>query len=156
MKYVDSPSTKSKNKHYIGNRAPLVPRPLIKLPIGSIKPQGWLRKQLELMADGFTGRLPELSKFCTSEGNAWLDPKGQGKWGWEEVSYWLKGYTDLGYIIQDKRIIDEAKRWLDTIVASQRPDGYFGPQSNRENMDLWPNMCALYALRSYYEATGDK
>lgn len=156
VKYVDSPSTKSKNKHYIGNRAPLVPRPLIKLPIGSIKPQGWLRKQLELMADGFTGRLPELSEFCTSEGNAWLDPKGQGKWGWEEVPYWLKGYTDLGYIIQDKRIIDEAKHWLDAIIASQRPDGYFGPQSNRENMDLWPNMCALYALRSYYEATGDK
>ncbi|MGB9619315.1 MAG: beta-L-arabinofuranosidase domain-containing protein, partial [Armatimonadota bacterium] len=90
------------------------------------------------------------------ENNAWLDPNGRGEHGWEEVPYWLKGLTALGYVLGDKRIIDESRRWIDGILSSQRPDGYFGPQSNRDHMDLWPNMCALYALRTFYEATGDK
>src|SRR5205807_8231442 len=42
---------------YVNNRAPLQPVPLLKLPIGSIKPKGWLRRQLETEARGMTGRL---------------------------------------------------------------------------------------------------
>ena len=156
VKFVDSPSTKGKNSFYVGNRAPLKPSPLMKLPPGAVKPEGWLRKQLELMADGFTGHLTEFSEFCKTEGNAWLDPKGAGEHGWEELPYWLKGFTDLGYVLGDRRIIDESRRWIDGILASRRPDGCFGPQMNRDHMDLWPNMCALYALRTFYEATGDK
>jgi len=38
----------STNDYYQANRAPLIPNPLIKLPIGSIEPAGWLRKKLEL------------------------------------------------------------------------------------------------------------
>ncbi len=47
---------------YVTNRAPLAPGPFLKLPIGSIRPRGWLRRQLELEAGGMTGRLPEISK----------------------------------------------------------------------------------------------
>jgi hypothetical protein len=60
---VARPDTGRKNDFYVGNREPLLQSPLIKLPIGSIKPQGWLRKQLALEADGFFGHLPELSRF---------------------------------------------------------------------------------------------
>jgi len=155
VKFVGSPSTKGKNDYYVGNRAPLLPSPLIKLPMASIRPEGWLRRQLELEADGFSGRLTELSQFCKFDGSAWVDPKGAGQYGWEELPYWLKGFTDLGYVLGDKRIIDESRRWIDGILSSQRPDGYFGPQANRDKMDLWPNMCALCALRTFYEATGD-
>lgn len=145
----------SANSYYAGNRAPLLPSPFMKLPIGSIRPAGWLRTQLQDMADGFVGHLPEVSSFVQFEGSAWANPKGEGKNGWEELPYWLKGYGDLGYVLQDKRITDEARRWIDAILASQRPDGYFGPESNRHPVDLWPNMLALYALRSFYEATAD-
>ncbi|MGQ9456089.1 MAG: beta-L-arabinofuranosidase domain-containing protein [Armatimonadota bacterium] len=156
MKFVNSLPTKGENSFYTGNKPPLLPRPLIKLPPGKVKPNGWLKKQLELMADGFTGRLTELSGFCKSENNAWLHPNGIGEHGWEEVPYWLRGFIDLGYVLEDERIIKESLAWIEGILSSQRPDGYFGPQSNLENMDLWPNMVALYALRSFYEVTGDK
>ena len=66
---VTQPDTAQENKFYIGNREPLLPSPLLKLPIGSIKPRGWLRKQLELEADGFFGHLPELSRFLIKESN---------------------------------------------------------------------------------------
>jgi hypothetical protein len=150
------PPVKGGNSHYGGNRAPLLPAPLIKLPIGCVRPEGWARQQLELMADGMVGHLPEVSRWAKFKGSAWAGKTGQGAYGWEEMPYWLKGYIDLGYILGDKRIIAESERWVEAILSSQRPDGYFGPESNRAAPDLWPNMLALFALRSHYEATGDQ
>jgi DUF1680 family protein len=159
------------NSHYTGNRAPLAPSPLIKLPVGAVRPEGWLRHQLELMAAGFTGHLEEISQFCKYEGNAWVTKGGHGERGWEEVPYWLKGFTDLGLILDDPRLKQEARKWLDPVLANQREDGYFGNQKNLDVrrgeqpamltdrpdrvIDLWPNMIMLYPLRSLYEATGD-
>jgi len=157
---VDRPDTKLKNEFYVSNRLPLTPSPFIKLPIGAIEPHGWLKRQLELEADGFSGRLLEISQFLKKENNAWLSPKGEGHSGWEELPYWLKGFGDLGYILGDQRIIDEARQWIEAAIASQREDGYFGPRSNLTNIkgktDLWPNMIMLNILQSYYEYTGDK
>ena len=159
------------NRFYTGNRAPLAESPLVKLPIGAIRPEGWLRTQLQLEAEGFSGRLSEISQYCRYEGNGWVTP-GSAERGWEEAPYWLKGFTDLGYVLGDQRIIAEARKWLDAVIANQRSDGYFGTRKNldikrgdRPEMltdrpgqviDLWPNMIMLYPLRTLYEATGDK
>lgn len=153
---LEKPPGEGGNAFYVGNRPPLLPSPLIKLPLGCVRPEGWLRHQLELMAQGFTGRLPELSPWCRFEGSAWASPTGEGQFGWEELPYWLKGFTSLAYLLGEERLLQEARRWLEAILASQQPDGYFGPRANRESHDLWPNMIALYALRSHYEATGDR
>jgi len=142
------------NVFYIANRKPLTPSPLIKLPIGAIEPQGWLREQLERMARGMTGRLTELSRFCKAEDNAWISPEGLGHSPWEELPYWLKGFGDLGYVLQDQKLIDEARVWLDGILSSQDEDGWFGPRRNKEHHDCWPNMVALNCLQSFHEATG--
>jgi len=42
---------------YIQNRAPLKARPYLELPLGAIRPKGWLNEQLERMATGLTGNL---------------------------------------------------------------------------------------------------
>jgi hypothetical protein len=156
---VDAPPASGRSTLYPSNREPLTPSPLIKLPVGSIAPGGWLRHQLELEAKGMEGHLEEISPWCKFEGNAWTDPKGQGRNGWEEVPYWLKGYGDLGYVLKDQRIIDDAKRWLDAIFAAQADDGWFGPVGLKTSLkgkpDLWPHMPVLNALQSYYEFCGD-
>lgn len=154
-KVVDRLAAEGKNDFYVGNRAPLLPSPLIKLPVGAVEADGWLRGQLELEAEGMTGRLTELSHWCKFEESAWVTPDGTGQWPWEEMPYWLKGYVDLGFVLKDPRIMAEATKWIKAILASQRPDGTFGPKDNFKNNDLWPHMCTLYAMRSYYEATGD-
>jgi hypothetical protein len=162
---VPRPDTSAGNDHYAGNRAPLVPSPFIKLPVGTIKPEGWLRRQLELEAEGFTGHLPEISAFLREEDNAWLSPAGEGHSFWEESPYWLKGFSDLGYVLGDRRIIQEAQKWIDAALASQREDGWFGPRANAGGRhrstaegkpDLWPNMIMLNVLQSYYEHSGDE
>ena len=162
VRVVPVPPTSATNDFYLGNAKPLAPNPLIKLPIGAVKPEGWLRRQLELQTDGFSGRLTEISRFLKKEGNAWLAADGQGHSPWEEMPYWLKGFGDMGYVLGDKRIIDETKVWIEAMLNSRQPDGWFGPVANKTGAgdkkkapDLWPNMVALNALQSYYEYTGD-
>jgi len=161
---VKLPSTEVKNDFYVGNRPPLLPSPLIKLPIGAIEPQGWVRRQLELQADGFHGHLTEISNFLKKEKNAWLNPDGEGLHGWEEPVYWLKGFSNCGYILGDERMIKESKIWLEAALRSQKPDGWFGPDKGRKGAatelegreDLWPNMIMLFCLQNYYEFASDE
>jgi hypothetical protein len=156
---VERPVSTSANSFYVGNRPPLAPSPFCKLPIGSISPRGWLRHQLELERDGLTGHLESISPWLDFAKSAWTDPQGRGSFGWEEMPYWLKGYGDLGYVLQDKGIVAEAKKWIEAVLASQRQDGWFGPRELLTSLegkpDLWPHVLMLNVLQSYYEAAGD-
>ena len=156
---VEHPVSTSTNSFYTGNRPPLAASPFDKLPIGSITPGGWLRHQLELEREGMTGHLEQISPWLNFAKSAWADPQGRGQSGWEEMPYWLKGYGDLGYVLKDKGITAEAKKWIDAVLATQREDGWFGPRDLLTSLngkpDLWPHMIMLNVLQSYYEATGD-
>lgn len=156
---VKRPSTKTSNTFYTGNRLPLQPLSFVKLPAGSIKPGGWVLKYLELQRDGLTGQLGSISAWLEKNNNAWFSNDGKGDHGWEEVPYWLKGYGNLGYALNDANIIAETKLWLNKVFDSQQPDGYFGPKlsptDRKEIPDLWPNMLMLWTLQSYYEYTSD-
>ncbi len=156
---MSTPPTVGVNPFYIGNRAPLSPSPFLKLPIGSIMPGGWLQKQLELETVGMTGKLPEISKWCRFEGNAWAAPDGLGHSAWEELPYWLKGFGDLGYITKDPAILKATPKWIDAVLASQEPDGWFGPRASKTSLegkpDLWPHMVMCNVLQSFCEYTED-
>lgn len=125
IRQTDRIPTAERNVNYATNREPLMPQQFIKLPAGSIKPGGWLLTQLQLQKDGLNGHLGEISAWLQKEDNAWL--KSGGKWGWEEVPYWLRGYAGLSYLFEDKNMLDEAKIWIEAILNSQREDGNFGP-----------------------------
>jgi len=171
---VEIPDTTATNQHYIGNRAPLRPSTLIKLPVGQIKPDGWLLEYLHRQRSGLTGNLGKISAWLQKENNAWLNKDGQGEWGWEEVPYWLKGYANIGYILEDQNMIRESKIWIEGALNSQQPDGFFGPNlawesymseesrtkermaEKLEKRDYWANMIMLYCLQSYYEYSKDE
>jgi len=152
---VERPNTEAVNVNYLQNRAPLLPQHFIKLPVGKVKPQGWLLKHLELQKEGLNGHLSEISAWLDKENNAWL---GTGNdYGWEEVPYWLKGYGNMAYILEDEEMIREAQSWIEAVFTSKREDGYFGPYIEKNgNPDLWGNMIMIWCLQSYYEYSGDK
>jgi hypothetical protein len=144
------------NAYYISNRAPLLKTYFTKLPIGSIKADGWLKKALELQRDGLTGNLGEISIWLSRTDNAWLNKDGKGHYGWEELPYWLKGYANIGYMLNDAKMIAESKFWIDAVLSNQRDDGDFGPAvEHNGNRDLWTNMPMLWCLQSYYEYSKD-
>jgi len=154
---VSKPDNQTTNTFYVSNKAPLIQQPFVKLPVGAVKPGGWLKKQLELQRDGLTGHLGEISIWLTKDDNAWLNKEGKGKYGWEELPYWLKGYGDIAYILQDKKMLAGTKFWIDAVLNNQRPDGDFGPVilKGDGNRDLWANMPMLWCLQSYYEYSKD-
>jgi len=153
---------------YIGNRAPLEPSPLLRLPPGSIQPQGWLYAMLENQRNGLNGNQEQISPFLQFSTSDWTTTNGSGTTqGWERVPYWLRGYIDMGYCLQDPAVISNATRWIKGVMLSQRTNGYFGPATDYSDgttalesdigpyPDLWPAMPMLDAFRSYYDFTGD-
>lgn len=154
IEVVDRLTTTSQNQFYTSNKAPLQPQQFIKLPAGTIEPEGWLKQQLELQKNGLNGHLGEISAWLQKADNAWL--KTGGQWGWEEVPYWLRGYGNLAYIMKDEAMLKETKFWIDNIMNSQREDGNFGPiHQNNGKQDFWPNMIVLWIMQSYYEYSND-
>ena len=159
---VTHPPTNTRNQNYAGYREPLRSTPLVELPVGVVKPRGWLLKQLELQAAGFHGHLGEISRFLRKDGNAWLSPDGTGDHGWEEVPYWLKGYILTAYLLDNPQMKKESQVWIEGALGSLQPDGWFGPQAAKGTVsstdgkyDLWPNMVMLFCLQTYYEETHD-
>ena len=122
---VDKPESTNINDHYVSNRAPLLPSSLIKLPIGSIEPGGWLKEYLVRQKNGLTGNLGKISAWLQKEDNAWLDKNGQGNWGWEEVPYWLKGFANIGYILDDQEMIEEAMIWIEGTLEQPTAEWFF-------------------------------
>ncbi|BDI31184.1 hypothetical protein CCAX7_32350 [Capsulimonas corticalis] len=141
---------------YAPNRAPLHPSAFMKLPIGSIHPSGWMREQLENQAEGLNGRMMEVSDYLDIHKSGWIIPANDG---FEELGYWLRGFAPLGYMLGNSRIIQATAQWVKGIIATQKPDGWFGPTRLRTSMDggpdMWPHMPILYAVRNYHEYTGD-
>jgi hypothetical protein len=156
---LEKPSNEGLNSYYQTNQLPLKAQHLVKLPVGAVKPGGWLLKNLELQRDGLTGQLGEISAWLTKKNNAWLNKEGVGDWGWEEMPYWLKGYANIGYVLNDKKMIDEAMVWINGTLNSQRDNGDFGPFVIRKTTgkrDLWAQMLMLFVLQSYYEYSHDQ
>jgi hypothetical protein len=157
VEVVKGPDVARTNSFYVSNRAPLAPSRFIGLPVGSVEPRGWVREFLRRQREGLTGHLGEISAWLQKQDNAWLSKDGKGKYGWEELPYWLKGYIELGYIFNDPKMIAESQTWIEGTLASQRPNGDFGPDQRFEDgtRDYWANMIMLFCLQSCYEQTHD-
>ncbi|MCE5174923.1 MAG: beta-L-arabinofuranosidase domain-containing protein [Bacteroidales bacterium] len=147
---------------YQNNREPLITKPLIELPLGAVRPDGWLKDQMVRMRNGMTGNLDSLYSQVMGKRNGWLGGDGDV---WERGPYWIDGLLPLAYILDDKALKAKVQPWVEWTLKSQQPDGYFGPSVDRKPesglqrtnaRDWWPKMVVLKFMQQYYDATGDK
>ncbi len=147
---------------YKQNKAPLIQKPFMELPLGAIKPQGWLKEMLNSQKNGATGQLDQLYPLVMGDRNGWLGGDGDQ---WERGPYWVDGLLPLAYQLNDKGLKAKAQRWVEWALQSQSEDGYFGPAKDyghepgiqRDNShDWWPKMVMLKILQQYYSATEDQ
>jgi hypothetical protein len=132
----------------IRNRLPLQPGAFALLPLGAVKPEGWLRRQLEIQARGLTGHLDEIWPDVGSN-SGWLGGTGES---WERGPYYLDGLLPLAYLLQDDALITKANKYVEWTLTHQAPSGALGPPTNT---DWWPTMVMLKVLTQYADATGD-
>lgn len=144
--------------------AALASRRFAPLPLGEIRPAGWLREQLRIQADGLSGHLDEFWPDIAR--SAWI---GGDAASWERGPYWLDGVVPLAHLLDDEGLKAKAAHWVDEILARQTDDGWFGTvQDARLNpkvvtswrqlgypYDPWPRFIVLKALTQQEEATGD-
>jgi hypothetical protein len=132
----------------VKNREPLASTPYVLLPLTSVKPQGWLKRQLQIQANGLSGHIEEVWPDL-GPNSGWLGGKGES---WERGPYYLDGLVPLAYLLNDPVLIARAKKWVEWTIVNQRADGSIGPASNK---DWWPRYVMLKVLTQYQEATGD-
>jgi len=132
----------------VKNRAPLAPNAFYTLPLGSVKPTGWLRSQMEIQAAGLGGHLDETWKDVGST-SGWLGGSGES---WERGPYFVDGLLPLAYLLDDDRLKSKAQKFVEWTLTHQAANGMIGPASND---DWWPRMVMLKVLAQYQEVTGD-
>ncbi len=117
-----------------------------------LKPQGWLKRQLQIQADGLCGNLDKI--WPDVRESAWI---GGEREGWERVPYWLDGFIPLAYLLENDDMISRAKKYIDAIVSSQREDGWICPcnDDERKSYDSWAVQLISKVLVVYYECSGD-
>ncbi len=136
------------NTSTVKNRAPLPDSAFLFLPLGSVRPKGWLRRQLEIQADGQAGHLPEFWEDL-GPNSGWLGGTGES---WERGPYYLDGLVPLAHLLDDDRLLAIADGFLEWTLESQDESGHFGPKSLD---DWWPYAVILKVLTQHHEATGD-
>jgi DUF1680 family protein len=143
-----SSTTTSASQAAVMNRAPLARSAFYPLPLGAVRPAGWLRAQLKIQADGLGGHLDETWPDV-GPNSGWLGGDGES---WERGPYFLDGLTPLAYLLDDPDLKAKAKKYVDWTLNNQADNGMIGPRSND---DWWPRIVMLKVLTQYYEATGD-
>lgn len=155
-----------------------------RLPLGSVKPDGWLKIQMQSDMNGFVGNLdklvPELiNDPIYSEGRLQKhskakdlgnlkegDAAGDEQYKWwnsETQSNWWDGFIRNAILLNDKSALKKTEIYINRILASQDKDGYIGIYDTElrykfqgENGELWSKATLYRGLLAYYEYSGNK
>lgn len=118
-----------------------------------ISPRGWLKRQLEIQAEGLSGHLDSI--WPDIRDSMWI---GGNREGWERVPYWLDGFVPLAYLLKDEDAIARAKTYINAILERQAEDGWICPCAveARPKYDTWAIQLITKVLTVYYHCSGDE
>ncbi len=141
--------------------------PLRPLPLGAVRPRGWMLAQLRRDLDaGFASRLDRLTpraahdlfreRIASSDDpRAWWDAETRGNWLW--------GYVMMAHLAGVPQHQARVAALVAGLLATQDGDGYvgiYGPgeryrHADGENGELWAQSRALLPLIAHGELAGD-
>ena len=134
----------AQNKWYPVNTSPLKQTKFVLLPLTTVKPDGWLLRQLQVMASGSSGHVLALTP---------TNPEDPGFPGvFQNDGSFFHGYIPLAYLTNDQRLIaDVENTWVPRIIANR--NAYFTGQTGD---GMFNPMWWWQALRYWFEARGER
>ena len=123
------------NAFYTVNRPPLKRTAYVRLPYGCIRPEGWLKRQIQIQLDGLSGHFDLFNNYDA------LDPNERQRPRWE----WAD--TSLGWVSGDAALMAKAKAMLDKRLSAPPPPKLLNA--------MWASNETARLLPRYFEVTGD-
>lgn len=114
------------------------------LPIGEIKPLGWINDQLTLQGSGLAGNLFDFYRYVKD--SAWLGGTEEYSELHESTPYWYNANVPLAYVLADKRLILQSNQFLDYVLTHQAEDGWLGPETTRQTRGIWARCLLLQGM----------
>lgn len=144
----------------------LEPYAFAPLPLGTIRPSGWLLQQLKVQAAGQAGYLHEF--YPPVAYSPWITncsmPGGcQDTNGGEDFAYWFQGIVPNVLLIDPgcgSALCQQVASFIDTLLegaaTSKQCRGWIGPCSDPNDGNIeWSRWPVLFGLLMWHEATGD-
>lgn len=64
----------------------------------------------------------------------------------ESAPYWFNYIVPLAYTLDDPRLKNQAKAFLDYTLEHQAEDGWLGPEATRQTRGIWARSLLFFAL----------
>ena len=88
------------------------------LGIREVVPEGWLKEQLRIQADGLSGKLHEVWESLGTY-SGWLGGTGEN---WERGPYFMDGLIPLAWYLGDEKLKNIVEKFMDWTLNSQDED----------------------------------
>ncbi|OBZ73690.1 hypothetical protein A0H81_05963 [Grifola frondosa] len=106
----------------------LAPKKFLSLPLGSIKPAGWLHDQLLVQTNGLAGHERDFYDYVAQ--SDWIGGDSYYSSLEEAGSYWFNGMVPNGVLVDDPTIQAQTQQFLDYVLDHQDSTGWLGPEVN--------------------------
>ena len=142
----------------------LLPLEFTPLKLGSVKPTGWLRSQLVIMANGLSGHLDRF--WVDVNQSVWVGGKfDHSGAGHERGPYWLNGVVPLVAQLNasgdasglNVDLVEQVNQWIYYILEHQTAEGWLGPDDGfgGKGNTYWTGWNTAAALLQYADAMPD-
>jgi len=142
-------SQETARANYANNRGPLLNSKYVRLPLGSIRPSGWLNDQLRVQVSGLTSHIGEL--WDVLKVSAWKGDAGKNVTPEcctpRFVPRWLEGLTVLAGVFGDEQLKALTDPYMQFILNVQNPT------TITQSVCAWSHLGRL--LPDYFELTAD-
>ncbi|OJT11217.1 hypothetical protein TRAPUB_12261 [Trametes pubescens] len=117
-------------REVVNGQAPsgLAPKKFLSIPLGNVKPSGWLHDQLVVQSNGLAGHEHEFYDYVAQ--TDWTGGNSYYSNLEEAGSYWFNAMVPHGVLLDDANVQSEVQQFLDYVLDHQDSTGWLGPEVN--------------------------